>query len=157
MEIELQQVVETYASSMYRLAYSYCANRPDAEDAVQEVLIKYLQQPPRCKSPDQLRAWLMTATANKCKDLLRSRRRRPVQPLAEACADAGMDDDALDVRDAVLRLPVGQRGIVYLFYYEDMTTKQIAETLHLSETAVRSRLFQARKTLKTLLGGDANG
>ena len=44
-----------------------------------------------------------------------------------------------------------------LFYYEDMPTRQIAQTLHISETAVRSRLFQARKALKTLLGGDANG
>ena len=157
MEIEFQQVVEDHFSAMYRLAYSYCANRPDAEDAVQEVLIKYLQQPPRCEGPGQLRAWLMTATANKCKDLLRSRRRRNTQPLAEACVHAGPNDDAMDVRDAVLRLPTGQRGVVYLFYYEDMTTKQIAKTLHLSETAVRSRLFQARKTLNTLLGGDENG
>ena len=157
MKTNFQQVVEAHASSMYRLAYSYCANRPDAEDAVQEVLIKYLQDPPRCEGTDQLRAWLMTATANKCKDLLRSRRRRKTQPLAEARANTDVDDDALDVRAAVMQLPPGQRSVVYLFYYEDMTTKQIAKTLHLSETAVRSRLFQARKTLKTLLGGDANG
>ena len=72
MNIEFQQVVEDYAPGMYRLAYSYCSNRSDAEDVVQEVLIKYLQQPPRCDGPERLRAWLMTATANKCKDLARS-------------------------------------------------------------------------------------
>ena len=157
MNIEFQQVVEDYAPGMYRLAYSYCSNRSDAEDVVQEVLIKYLQQPPRCDGPERLRAWLMTATANKCKDLLRSRRRRNTQPLAEACAQTGMNDDALALHAALMQLPPGQRSAVYLFYSEDMPTRQIAQPLRISETAVRSRLFQARKALKTLLGGDANG
>ncbi len=157
MDIEFQQVVEAYAAGMYRLAYSYCANRADAEDVVQEVLIRYLQRPPRCSTPEKLRAWLMTATANKCRDLLRSGWRRKTQPLAQACAPSAMDDDAMDVRAALQHLPPGQRGAVYLFYYEDMTTRQIAEALHVSETAVRSRLFQARKTLKRLLGGNDDG
>ena len=157
MDIEFQKVVEDCAPGMFRLAYSFCANRADAEDAVQEVLIKYLQRPPRCDGPAQLRAWLMTATANQCRDLLRSGRRRKTQPLAQVRASEGMDDEALDVRAAILQLPQGQRGVVYLFYYEQMSTRQIAQTLHLSETAVRSRLFQARKALKKLLGGDLNG
>ena len=154
MDTDFQQVVNTYADGMYRLAYSFCANRADAEDVVQEVLIKYLQRPPCCNGPEQLRAWLMKATANKCRDLLRSGWHRKTQPLAQPCAPPEADDAALDVRAALMQLPPGQRGAVYLYYYEQFTTRQIAETLHLSETAVRSRLFQARKTLKKLLGGD---
>ena len=67
MYIDFQQAVEAYMPSLYRLAYSYCLNRSDAEDVVQEVFMSYLQRPPQCDGPARLRAWLMTATANKCK------------------------------------------------------------------------------------------
>ena len=123
MDTDFQQVVNTYADGMYRLAYSFCANRADAEDVVQEVLIKYLQRPPRCNCPEQLRAWLMKATANKCRDLLRSGWRRKTQPLAQPCAPPEADDAALDVRAALMQLPPGQRGAVYLYYYEQFTTR----------------------------------
>ena len=154
MQIEFQQVVEAYAPSLYRLAYSYCGNRSDAQDAVQEVFLKYLQHPPVCDGPDRLRAWLMTTTANKCKDLLRSANRRRTAPLADAPAPPDNADEVLDVRAAVLKLPPGLRGVVYLFYYEQLPTRQIAQILNLSETAVRSRLHTARKQLKDLLGGE---
>ena len=101
MQIEFQQVVEEYASSLYRLACSYCGNRSDAQDAVQEVFLKYLQRPPVCDGPDQLRAWLMTATANKCKDLLRSAHRRRTAPLEDAPAPPENADEVLDVRAAL--------------------------------------------------------
>ena len=154
MQIEFQQVVEEYASSLYRLACSYCGNRSDAQDAVQEVFLKYLQRPPVCDGPDQLRAWLMTATANKCKDLLRSAHRRRTAPLEDAPAPPENADEVLDVRAALEKLPPGLRGVVYLFYFEQLPAKQIAQILRLSETAVRSRLHTARKQLRDLLGGE---
>lgn len=70
--MEFQQIVEEYAPSMYRLAYSYCLNRADAEDMVQEVFLKYLQRMPQCDQPEKLHAWLMTVTTNTCKNLLNS-------------------------------------------------------------------------------------
>ena len=154
MDMDFQQVVEQYAPGMYRLACSYCENPSDAEDAVQEVLIRYLQHPPGCDGPEQLRAWLMTATANKCKDLLRSSWRRKTLPLTDAVPTEPMDDELLDVRSALDRLEPNQRAAVYLYYYEQMPTKQIAKILKISETAVRSRLFQARKAMKKLLRGE---
>ena len=154
MQIEFQQVVEAYASSLYRLAYSYCGNRLDAQDAVQEVFLTYLQHPPVCDGPDRLRAWLMTATANKCKDLLRSANRRRTAPLEDAPAPPDDTDEVLEVRAAIGKLPQRLRGVVYLFYYEQLPVKQIAQILNLSETAVRSRLHAARKQLRDLLGGE---
>lgn len=153
--MNFQQVVEAYALSLYRLAYSYCGSHADAEDVVQEVFLKYLQAAPECPSPEKLRTWLMTVTANKCKDLLRSAWRRNRQSLHETDAVSKPPDDQKDdVRAALLRLSPKNQAVVYLYYYEEMSTKEIAEVLRLSETAVRSRLFQARKHLKKLLGGD---
>ena len=154
MQIDFQQVVEDCAPSLYRLAYSYCGNRPDAQDVVQEVFLMLLQHPPVCSGPDQLRAWLMTVTANKCKDLLRSAHRRRTAPLEDTAAPPDNADEVLDVRSALEKLPQKLRGVVYLFYYEQMPTKQIAEILHLSDNTVRSRLHAARKQLRDLLGGE---
>ncbi len=154
METEFQQVVEAYTPLLYRLAYSYCLNRSDAEDVVQEVFLNYLQHEPRCDGPEQLRAWLTTATANKCKNLLSSGWRRKTQPLEDVHASPDHRDEVLEVRSAMEELPPKLRGVVHLFYFEGMPTRQIAEALHLTETAVRSRLYQARKQLKQILGGD---
>ncbi len=150
---ELLQVVEANMPSMYRLAYSYCLNRADAEDVVQEVFVAYLQHPPQCSGPEQLRSWLMTSTANKCKNLLNSGWHRKTLPLEDVHASPDHRDEVLEVHTALGKLPPKLRGVVHLFYFESMPIRQIADLLNLSETAVRSRLFQARKQLKKLLGG----
>lgn len=154
MNKEFQQVVDAYAASLYRLACSYCGSHADAEDVVQEVFLKYLQYAPEFPTDQQLRAWLVTVTANKCKDLLRSPWRRKQAPLSDAEAATTPDDPNDVVQAALLRLSPRNQAVVYLYYYEELTTKEIGEALKLSETAVRSRLFQARKHLKKLLGGD---
>ena len=154
MHTDFHQVVEDYMPSLYRLAYSYLLNRSDAEDAVQEVFLNYLQHPPDCEGPQQLRAWLMTATANKCKNLLKSGWRQRTLPLEDVHASPDSRDEVLEVRSAMAKLPPNLRGVVHMYYFEALRVKEIAALLGLSETAVRSRLFQARKQMKKLLGGD---
>ena len=154
MQTDFQQAVEAYMPSLYRLAYSYCLNRADAEDVVQEVFLSCLQHPPRCDSPEQLRAWLMAATANKCKNLLNSGWRRRTLPLEDVHASPDNRDEVIEVRSAMAQLPLNLRGVVHLYYFEGVSAKEIARMLGLSETAVRSRLFRARKQLKTILGGE---
>lgn len=154
MNKDFQQVVDTYAASLYRLACSYCGSYADAEDVVQEVFLKYLQSKPEFSTEQQLRAWLMTVTANKCKDLLRSPWRQNREPLSDTEAATKPDDSNDIVQAALLRLSPRNQAVIYLYYYEELTTKEIGEIMKLSETAVRSRLFQARRHLKKLLGGD---
>ena len=154
MQLEFQRIVEEFTPDLYWLAYSYCMNRSDAEDVVQEVLLKYLQHRPQCAGRRQLRAWLMTATANKCKDLLNSGWRRKMLPLEDVHAHLDHLDEVLEVQEALSRLPPELRGVVHLYYFEGLPAKQIAEALHLTESAVHSRLHKARKQLEKLLGGD---
>lgn len=154
IQVNYQQLVEDYAPAMFRLAYNYGLNRSDAEDAVQEVFLKYLERPPDCAGPAQLRAWLMTATANKCKNLLSSGWRRRTLSLEDIYASPDHLEEVLEVRAALAKLPPHLRGVVNLFYFEQMSVRQIAGVLHISESAVHSRLHKARKQLKKLLGGD---
>lgn len=60
----------------------------------------------------------------------------------------------LDLFNAVMSLPKKERAVIHLFYYEDMTVKEIAEMLKIKESAVKTRLHRARKTLKLILGDE---
>ena len=158
MDLEFQTMVERYSASLYRLAYSYCGNRQDAEDVLQEVFLKFLRQRPDFSDEGACLAWLRTVTANQCRDLLRSAWRRRILPLEEAQNAAAPEQEPYpEVSAALQTLPPRDRAIVYLFYYEQLPTRDIAATLRMTDAAVRSRLTRARGKLKTILGGDDHG
>ena len=154
MQLDFQQLIEKYSPPLFWLAYGYCLNPADVEDVLQEVFLSYLQHPPDCEGEAQLRAWLMTATANRCKNLLNSGWRRKTLPLEDSYVSPEHVEEVFEVHSALENLPPNLRGVVHLYYFEQMPVKEIAGLLHLSETAVHSRLFQARKKLKKLLGGE---
>ena len=155
MNQELESVVERYSAPLYRLAFSYCANRPDAEDVVQETFYEYLRRKPSFSTEAQRRSGLMTV---RCRDLLRSAWRRRVVPLEAAANVAAAEPEAYpEVAEALARLAPGDRAAVYLFYYEQLPTKEIASILRMTDSAVRKRLSRARRELQTLLGGEADG
>ena len=157
MDQEFQTMVERYSAPLYRLAFSYLGNRQDAEDVLQEVFVQFLRRRPVFSGEAQRRSWLMTVAANRCRDLLRSPWRRTV-PLDEAqsLADDVPEGDG-DVADALAQLAPKDRAAVYLFYYEQLPTKEIAAILRMSDGAVRTRLSRARDRLKGLLGGGSDG
>ncbi len=161
MDITLEQAVDRLGPSLFRLAVSFCGNREDAEDAVQEVFVNFLHGGKQFSDWEALRRYLTAATANQCRDLLKSAARRRSRSLEEAeqiPAGPPTDTEArLDVQRALQSLDPKYRGIVYLFYYEDCSVRQIAERLDLNEATVRTRLDRARKQLKRLLGGETYG
>ena len=154
MQFDYQQLVKSYAPMMFRLAYSYCLNRSDAEDVVQEVFLKLLEHTPQFENDRQLRAWLMTATANRCKNLLGSGWKRKTLPLEDAFVSTKDLEESIEVQSALAKLSPKLHSVVHLFYYEQMSVKQIAGILDLPENTVLSRLYIARKQLKKHLGGD---
>lgn len=157
MHISFEQAVERFGPTLYRLAFSYCHNREDAEDVVQEVFVKYLRAEPDFDAEEDLKRWLMTVTANTCRDLLKSawyKRGRPAQLLQELPYTDGHTDLRLEMGRALAALAPKYSQVVYLYYYEEYSVRDIAQILRLSETAVRSRLDRARKQLKRQLGGD---
>ena len=80
------RMVAQYQGAIGRMCFLYLRDRTAAEDALQEVLLKYLQKAPAFQSPGHEKAWLMTVCANQCRDLLRSRPlgnpRHPLTPNA---------------------------------------------------------------------------
>jgi len=141
-------LAETYRNMVYRIALNFFRNIQDAEDATQEVMLKlYLRTAP-FDSPEHERNWLIRVTINHCRSVWRSpwRQRVSLAELTAAIPFSKPEDGELF--QTIMSLSEKHRTVLYLFYYEELSVREIAEVLKLSETAVTSRLHRARGALK---------
>ncbi|MBD7911730.1 MULTISPECIES: sigma-70 family RNA polymerase sigma factor [Clostridium] len=142
----ISQDLDDYGDMLLRLAYSYMKNIYDAEDVVQEVFIQLLKNIGGFKSNDHKNNWLICVTRNICKNKLKSAWFRKRAELIEIpYYDQYKDGNVLN---KVMQLPVKYREIIYLYYYEDYTTVEIASIIDKKEATVRSLLSRGRKILK---------
>ena len=146
---EIERVVNEYATMLLRVAYSQLNNRTEAEDAVQEVLLKYMEKAPVFQSEEHEKAWLLRVTVNHCKNHLASAWFRKRADLDEGIP--ALDNEELEVVSAVAALPAKYRAVVHLYYFEGYSTKEIAEILHSRPNTVSARLSRARALLAKAL------
>lgn len=141
-----------YQDMVYRIALHALGSPQDAEDAVQEVFLRLYTEKKPFAGPEHLRRWLIRVTVNVCRDALKSpwrRRRVFLDTLPETPVFDRPEQGAL-YRE-VMALPEKYRTVLYLFYYEELTVKEIGEVLDLRTTAVTTRLHRARAKLKEQL------
>ena len=137
---------------VWNLCCTYLKHPADAEDAVQEVFLRLALSKKQFLSHDHERAWLITTAKNVCRDELKRARRREL-PLAEH--DAPLPHPEPDeTLEALRALPEKYRTALYLHYYEDLPTAQIAQLLHRRESTIRSDLRRGRLLLKKELEGE---
>ena len=147
----LADLFRQYGDDVFRLAYSYMGNRADGEDVCQSVFLK-LAEGKTVLLPGREKSWLLTCTANLCKSHLRSFWRRNVGELDESLPFR--DDTDREVWDAVMALPPKYRAVVHLYYWEGYGQGEIGDILHISRTAVQTRMSRARDMLKKELSDD---
>ena len=148
-----EHVLCTYGQSILRLAYSYLRNQSDAEDILQETLVRLLRSAPEVETQDHEKAWLLHVAANLSKNRLRYNRLRRADPLEETLIAQERPDLAF-VWEAVSALPVRWREVLHLYYQEEYSTAEIAQILSRKESTVRSDLRRARIRLKEVLQDD---
>lgn len=149
---EAERIVSTYADTLLRLCFTYLGSVQDAEDIVQTVYLKLLVSGPEFQSPEHEKAWLIRTAVNACKDELRAFRRRAV-PLEAIPEKTALEIPSSPVLDSVMALPNKYRGVIYLFYYEGYSIREIAGLLGRSETDVAAQLSRGRGKLRKMLGG----
>lgn len=142
---------QRYKDPVYRLALSMTGSPADAEDVCQTVFLKLLEKQPKLE-PEREKAWLLQVAANECRSLWRRLRRRPTVPLEEVLDLAAPRGEPLLRR--VMELPRKDQAVLYLHYYEGFSTREVGKLLHISQSAVTTRLLRARKKLKEALGED---
>ena len=141
-----ERLLDTYGNTVLRMAYSYLHNMSDAEEILQETLIKYLTVQPELHGSEHEKAWLLRVAANR----LDYNRLRATDELEETLVSQEREDLSF-LWEAVKQLPEANREVIHLFYYEGYPTAQIAKILNRRESTVRSDLRRGRERLKKIL------
>ena len=145
-----ERLLDTYGNTVLRMAYSYLHNMSDAEEILQETLIKYLTVQPELHGSEHEKAWLLRVAANLSKNRLDYNRLRDTDELEETLVSQEREDLSF-LWEAVKQLPEANREVIHLFYYEGYPTAQIAKILNRRESTVRSDLRRGRERLKKIL------
>ena len=146
------RAVEEYGDTLFRVAYSCLRNRSDAQDVMQETLLKFYMEKKPFQSPQHEKRWLIRVAVNESRRLLRSAWRRRSVPLEER--DEAVTFDTLAQQalfEEVMALPPKYRLAVYLYYYEFFSVRQIAEALGANPSTVQTWLMRARGLLRESL------
>ncbi len=152
---ELVEVYQRNVDRVYKLCYVYLKNAVDAEDAVQSVFLKFLQSNVSFYDSEHEKAWFIATAKNYCKDILKSwwkRQRVDFETLPDI-ASSNEDQQEKEVILKLLALPERYRVVLYLYYLEGYSVKEIAVHLERNESTIRSQLQRGREQLKIDLGG----
>jgi RNA polymerase sigma-70 factor (ECF subfamily) len=162
-EAALAALVEQYASTLYRVAFSVLRNAADAEDAVQEAFLRVLRHRDSLEEIRDHRVWLIRIVWNIVLDRKRRAKTRPetddVSELARVLPATGLSAEeiaaAVQHHTRVLKLvdtlPAKEREVLVLSAFQELSSVEIAMVLGITESSVRSRLFRARRLMAELL------
>ena len=148
---EARRLVETYSDLILRLSYTYLGSTHDAQDICQDIFLKLLQHPQTFDSPEHERAWIIRSAANLCKDHLKSHWRRTTVALDAAEAVPAPQPEDGSLLAALELLPPKYRAVIYLYYYEGYSAREIGALLGEKPATVFTRLERGRQKLRTYL------
>lgn len=154
--MEVEEAFEEFGNMLYRVAVVLLRSRHDAEDAVQDTLIKYMEHQNKLQSKEHIKAWLLRVNINICKNKLRFYQRHPVIPLEQLGMTYKNEADCV-LMEALMKLQAAYKEVLLLYYVEGYKIREIAGILKISESAVKKRLERGREKLNELLGGHENG
>ena len=147
---QAEHILDEHGSSILRLAYSYLHNMSDAEEVLQDTLLRFLKTAPTFDNSTHEKAWLLRVAGNLSKNRIDYNKVRATDELSDTLK-AEKREDLSFVWDAVRSLPVPFREVIHLFYYEGYSTAEISRMLDRKESTVRSDLRRGRLKLKEIL------
>ena len=144
---DLEQVMNAYGNMLFRLCIVMLGNSADAEDALQEVMLKYYRKAPTFTDEEHRKAWLLTVAGNQCKDMLRFRTKHPLTGDTDIYEYKSSDGENSGILDALMTLPEKFRLVLILHYVEEYPVTDIAHMIGKTPSAVKMRLQKGRKLL----------
>ena len=162
-EERLRRLMAQHKSDLMRVCYVYLADEALAEDAVQETFVKAYRALESFRGEAKERTWLTSIAVNVCKDMKRDSwfrlfdRRVTLDALPEPVQQSLTPWDG-ELLEDVMNLPIKEKDVVLMYYYQGMTVEEIAEALKISKATVSNRMAKARGRLRGLMeGGEVDG
>ncbi|WP_240794287.1 sigma-70 family RNA polymerase sigma factor [Bacillus sp. BHET2] len=157
--VTIEDVVDQYGEDVWKLVFSYVRHEQAADDLTQEIFIKIYKKIDTFAGHSTLRTWIWRVAINHCKDYLNSWYKRQVfteedrhfQMMSSGSSVEGdviQRDEDRELEEVVLRLPMKYREIIYLYYYEESTIREVSFLLGVKENTVKTRLRKAKQLVK---------
>ncbi len=153
----LERLMNTYGDELLRMCYLYLKDHQLAEDAVQDTYIKAMKSYKSFKHKSSEKTWLMRIAINCCKNVMRNRwfniRQNNLDNHIEKISDDPIENfvEKNSVSAAIMALNADDRQIIVLYYYQELSVKEIAMIIGKSENTTIQRLSRARGKMKKLL------
>lgn len=150
-EQEFNKKYELYSQELMNISYGYTKSRDDSLDIIQNVFTKLVNNQKQFNNLNEEKYWLIRVTINECKDFLRKKSKRPIvnADLVNSFSNIDSETQKLHyIADVVKTLPEKYRVVIILFYWDELSIKDIAKVLKVTEDAVKKRLERARKLIK---------
>lgn len=150
---EFREFYDRQVKRVYRLAMVMLGNISDAEDVTQTVFLKAWEKKPDFRDADHEIAWILTTTRNQCKDIHKSfyrRKRADLEnaPEPQVTLETQMDSE---IWEALQSLAEKYRMVLYLYYYEGYSVRELSVILRRRESTLQTQLATGRKQMKSLL------
>ncbi len=154
----LIQLMDQYGNMIIRLAYTYVKQKEAAEDISQEVFISCYKHLDSFEEKATYKTWLYKITVNKCKDYLKSWSKRNLFSMElnklvyfHSTNQEEEENSDREIFDEVMKLPIKQREVIILHYYEEFSIQEISELLKLNCNTIKTRLHRGRNKLKQIV------
>lgn len=149
---DIEETIEKYSDLIYRTSFLILKNKADVDDVVQETFYKYMTTDMDFGNENHKRAWLITVSQNKCKDLLRSQKIRSYVTYDEI-EERYSDDEDVEKKDIeeyveLANLSYKNKSVFMLYYFEEYSIEEVANILGISVSATEKRLQRAREKVK---------
>ena len=150
---EFREFYDRQVKRVYQLAMVMMGNISDAEDVTQTVFLKAWEKKPDFRDVDHEIAWILTTTRNQCKDIHKSfyrRKRADLEnaPEPQVTLETQMDSE---IWEALQSLAEKYRMVLYLYYYEGYSVRELSVILRRRESTLQTQLATGRKQMKSLL------
>jgi RNA polymerase sigma-70 factor (ECF subfamily) len=151
-----EMIIRTHSRTIFAIAYGILQSREEAEDVVQDALVKAWKTRWRVRDPEKFPAWLATIARHRAHDIFRRRRTVPlstIDEVIEPSSAAEPNGSELDqqLRSALAALPELHRAALTLRYFEEMDYRSIENILGLSNGALRGILGRALASMRKQL------
>jgi len=143
----IESVIKEYSNMLFRICLVMLCSEHDAEDALQEIFIRYMSKAPIFNDKEHQKAWLIRVASNICKDMKRFSLRHNHINIDEL-SDYYSSDANADILEAVLVLPQKYKLVILLHYVDGYDVESISKIAEISVSAVKKRLQRGREMLK---------
>ena len=140
-----------YGDTILRAAYACCGNYSEAEDITQDIFLMLHSKPQAFDNDEHMKAWLLRVTINKCKNYKKSfrvSRTDNIDDINENELQCNFTHEDNEIKEKISKLSTKYSSVIFLYYYEGYSIREIAGLLKKKENTISSLLQRGRKKLK---------